>query len=442
MNRPLRVFLCHSSNDKPAVRELYKKLTASGIDAWLDEKKLLPGQKWRIEIPKAVREADAVIVCLSENSVTKEGYVQKEILFALDIAQEKPENTIYLIPVKIEECNIPDRLSDWQWVGLFETQGLDFLFKSLKLRADSLNLMFEIPNSTDWTFNQITKVPTQDSKDFLFEQAKTDNPDLGCFVSIPSAHDVLYSFCISKYPITNAQYGRFLASHDFVNPIYWTGFSKYDENCKLMGDWGDAGFEWLKTELKKSKSQILIPHLWDDKKFGSSNLDNPVVGISYYEASAYCKWLFYNWETLSESKVNSNLVPKEIRLPLETEWEIAAGGCEPKNRYPWDEKGIVTTSIKEILYRANVEESVVEQTTSVTAYPLGRSPYGVIDMAGNVSEFQANFSNKKHLNIATRGGSWNDAAKFSRVANRYSSSPGYGWYYDIGFRAVFMPLQQ
>jgi hypothetical protein len=137
-NRQLRVFLCHSSADKPAVRDLYEKLTARGIDAWLDEKKLIPGQPWKIEIPKAVREADAVIICLSKTSITKEGYVQKEIKFALDIALEKPEGTIYLIPARLEECKVPDSLSDWHWVNLFESQGMDFLFKSLELRANSL----------------------------------------------------------------------------------------------------------------------------------------------------------------------------------------------------------------------------------------------------------------------------------------------------------------
>jgi len=139
-SRPLRVFLCHSSNDKPIVRRLCEKLVAHGVDAWLDEKKLLPGQLWKNEIPKAVREADAVIICLSKTSITKEGYVQKEIKFALDIALEKPNGAIYLIPAKIEECKVPDSLSAWHWVNLFEQHGLDLLFKSLKLRAHSFGL--------------------------------------------------------------------------------------------------------------------------------------------------------------------------------------------------------------------------------------------------------------------------------------------------------------
>lgn len=131
---PLRVFLCHSSADKPAVRELYRRLKADGILPWLDEEDLLPGQDWRDEIPAAVKRCDIVVVCLSKSSVTKAGYVQKEIRYALDVADEQPENTIYLIPLKLEECEIPYRLSRWQWVNYFERDGYDKLMRSLALR--------------------------------------------------------------------------------------------------------------------------------------------------------------------------------------------------------------------------------------------------------------------------------------------------------------------
>ena len=78
-NRPLRVFLCHSSNDKPAMRELYQKLRAeSWIEPWLDEEELYPGEDWDLAIEKAVEASDAVLVCLSNNSINKRGYVQKE----------------------------------------------------------------------------------------------------------------------------------------------------------------------------------------------------------------------------------------------------------------------------------------------------------------------------------------------------------------------------
>lgn len=146
-NRNLKVFLCHASNDKEIVRTLYNRLLQDGIDVWLDDEKLLPGQKWEIEIPKAVKDADIVIVCLSRNSITKEGYVQKEIKYALDFADEKPENTIYLIPAKLEECDIPSQLTGWQWVDLFQNKesfieaGYSKLFRSLQMRAEDIGVL-------------------------------------------------------------------------------------------------------------------------------------------------------------------------------------------------------------------------------------------------------------------------------------------------------------
>lgn len=135
-NNALKVFLCHASGDKPYVRDLYKRLVREGIDVWLDQEKLLPGQDWRVEIPRAVQEADVVVICLSHKSITKEGYIQKEIKFALDSAEEKPDGTIFLIPARIEDCPVPEKLTRWQWVDLFEENGYIKLLRSLKLRAD------------------------------------------------------------------------------------------------------------------------------------------------------------------------------------------------------------------------------------------------------------------------------------------------------------------
>lgn len=162
--RLLRVFLCHSSGDKPAVRLLYNKLISTGVDVWLDEEKLLPGQDWRLEILSAVRQSDVIIVCLSSNSVTKEGFVQKEIQFALDIAEEKPEGTIFIIPLRLDECNIPTRLNKWQYVDLFikdgtiPHKGYVMLIKALRMRATQTGLLpteIEIENEklmqfTNW----------------------------------------------------------------------------------------------------------------------------------------------------------------------------------------------------------------------------------------------------------------------------------------------------
>ena len=122
-SRKLKVFLCHSKDDKHKVRDLYRRLISNGFNAWLDEEKLLPGQNWDFEIRKAIRETDIVIACLSNNSVTKAGYVQKEIRFALDVANEQPEESIFIIPARLEECEVPTRLSKWQWVNFFKKNG-------------------------------------------------------------------------------------------------------------------------------------------------------------------------------------------------------------------------------------------------------------------------------------------------------------------------------
>jgi len=136
--RPLKVFLCHASTDKPKVRELYRYLRRRGINPWFDEEHLVGGQDWQIEIPKALATSDAIIICLTKNSVDKEGYIQKEIKFALDKALEMPEGRIFLIPVKFEECEVPFALSRYQWVDLTIEFGYSKMMKALKFRASQL----------------------------------------------------------------------------------------------------------------------------------------------------------------------------------------------------------------------------------------------------------------------------------------------------------------
>ncbi|MBE0669876.1 MAG: TIR domain-containing protein [Anaerolineales bacterium] len=144
-NRPLRVFLCHSSNDKPAVRELYQKLRAEPwISPWLDKEELYPGQDWNLEIEKAIEITDVIIVCLSNSSITKEGYIKKEIKVALDYSDYKPEGTVFIIPVRLEECKPPNRLLKWQYTDYFgDSRETEFrkLQISLRKRAIALGLI-------------------------------------------------------------------------------------------------------------------------------------------------------------------------------------------------------------------------------------------------------------------------------------------------------------
>ena len=77
---------------------------------------------------------------LSEKSISKSGYVQKEIKYALDIADEQPEGSIFLIPIRFEECDVPQRLSRWQWVNFFEGQGYKRLLMALEVKAAQVGL--------------------------------------------------------------------------------------------------------------------------------------------------------------------------------------------------------------------------------------------------------------------------------------------------------------
>ncbi|MEW8626868.1 MAG: toll/interleukin-1 receptor domain-containing protein [Candidatus Thiodiazotropha sp.] len=147
--RQLRVFLSHTSGDKPAVRHLSAQLQESDIDVWLDEEKLLPGQDWKTEITIAVQRSDAVVIVLSQNSITKEGYFHREIRLALEVAEEKPDGTIFIIPARIDSSPVPRQLSRWQWVDLApnNTDGLTRLLEALAERARGIDSV-TVPNAS------------------------------------------------------------------------------------------------------------------------------------------------------------------------------------------------------------------------------------------------------------------------------------------------------
>jgi tetratricopeptide (TPR) repeat protein len=131
----LRVFLCHDTADKPAIRRLYRRLAEDGFDPWLDEKSLVPGQTWSEVIEKQVRASDAFVVCLSEGSVRKEGFVQRELKQALDVSREKPTGVIFVIPVRLEPVELPEELKKFHWANLYEPDGYGRLVEALKARA-------------------------------------------------------------------------------------------------------------------------------------------------------------------------------------------------------------------------------------------------------------------------------------------------------------------
>jgi len=134
----LRVFICHSSLDKDKATHLYDELAAEGYEPWLDTRNLLPGQDWRHEIKGAIGRCGLIIVCLSRAAIPRPGYMQKEIIIAHDIADLQPEGTIFVIPVQLDDCDIPERLAHLHTVDISQPAGHNQLFNALKLRAAAI----------------------------------------------------------------------------------------------------------------------------------------------------------------------------------------------------------------------------------------------------------------------------------------------------------------
>jgi len=202
------------------------------------------------------------------------------------------------------------------------------------------------------------------------------------------------------------------------------------------------------------------PEHWKDRKPPSGQEDHPVVYVSWYDAVAYCNWL-------------SSVTGKPYRLPSETEWEKGARGTDGRI-YPWGNQWDAE--------RCHTVESGKGDTTPVGAYPQGASPYGLLDMAGNVWEWTRSLWGEdweepsfkypydpddgredleapgtvlrgwrlaaRHLARqlsgleapgtvlrVMRGGSWRFSLDLARCVVRSSHVPNYS-YFDLGFRLV------
>ncbi len=382
-SRKLKVFLCHSSGDKPAVRDLYQKLCTDGFEPWLDEEDLLPGQKWEQEISKAVRAADAILVCLSHDSINKAGYVQKEIKVALDVADEKPEGTIFLIPVKLEACNLPSRLEKWQAVNLYEERGYEKLLRALQACAESLGIIVSLAQGST-------------------SQKKDESQNVWCnsigmeFVLIPA--------------------GEFLMGagngFDFEKPVHQVRLTKsfYMGKCPVtQGQW--------KAIMENNPSRF------------QGDLDRPVETVSWTDAQEFLRRL---------GKQDGKL----YRLPTEVEWEYAARagstgmycfGNDPNllSQYAWykENSGGTTHPVGQLKPNAwglyDMHGNVWEwaQDWYDESY-YHKSP---------TDDPQGPETGESRV---LRGGSWDNGARYLRVSCRRWDDPG-DRDDDLGFRCAW-----
>jgi formylglycine-generating enzyme required for sulfatase activity len=232
----------------------------------------------------------------------------------------------------------------------------------------------------------------------------------------------LAPFALARYPTTNAMFRRFWEI-GYADAQWWA-------DAKAAGVWKPKGN--IKDWLGERKQ----PAYWDDARFNGEN--QPQVGVTWYEAAAYCRWL--------TKQCNDGHV---YRLPTEAEWERAARGPEGR-RYPWGAEWVEG--------RANSEELKLERPTAVGIFPDGTSEEGVLDLAGNVWEWCSDWfdetvyqqrAGKVTNNPAgpssggfrtLRGGAWYTDKNRVRCAFRRRGTPVH-WIVGNGFRVARSSLR-
>lgn len=497
MSRPLRVFLCHASQDKPAVRELYQCLNSEGwIDPWLDKAKILPGQDWEFVIEKAVDDTDVVIICLSSQSVTKEGFVQREIRYAYDLALEKPENTIFLIPLRLDDCAVPRKLRTLHWVDYFgvnKEDSLSDLLEALQLRYDQIlekeaeifareQVIKKLKHIIDESSLETNPQPYKYAKKPVLQTSSIGGDEpvklkmpifaMGLFTFLMLSLFVwgIYTFITTKESPallpTEALTVSDLptATHTLMTPklpiMTFTptpgiGSTMVSEKDGMVMVYVPAGEFTMGSDNgepdEKPVHQVYLDAFWIDQTEVTNAMYAKCVADgrctppsssrsstrnSYYGNSEFNDYpvIYMNW-----NMAKTYCEWRGARLPTEAEWEKAARGTDGRT-YPWGNAAPKDTLLN---YNRNVGD-----TTKVGNYLDGVSPYGMYDMAGNVWEWVNDWYDSSYYQTSPssnpqgptsgqyrvlRGGSWGFSVDFVRSASRGGDDPTYTGYV-IGFR--------
>ena len=118
----MKVFISYAREDFQMAMKIYSSLMESGIDAWIDNKNLLPGQRWKEVIYREIEKCSYFLALISSSSISKTGYVQKELKIALDILDKYPPENVFIIPVRLDESEVYDlKLKELNWIDLFES---------------------------------------------------------------------------------------------------------------------------------------------------------------------------------------------------------------------------------------------------------------------------------------------------------------------------------
>lgn len=223
----------------------------------------------------------------------------------------------------------------------------------------------------------------------------------------------LAPFAIGRYPVTNAQYQQFVEAGGYDPQADW-----WDEPARTWLARDDAATEGLEQWQRRERKDQ--PEFWGDETFGHARRNYPVVGISWYEASAFCRWLTQHLHD-----------GYDYLLPSEAEWEYAARGLT-RRIYPWGNDKLDPE-------RASYDQTYGFTTLAVGCFPRGATPEGMLDMAGSVWEWtrsayraypydptdgREDGADPAQKRFTLRGGSWDDQSFFLRAAHRTYDTPG------------------
>ncbi|MEW6289700.1 MAG: SUMF1/EgtB/PvdO family nonheme iron enzyme [Thermodesulfobacteriota bacterium] len=221
---------------------------------------------------------------------------------------------------------------------------------------------------------------------------------------------------------------------------FWMGSDAGSDNEKPLHQLQLAAFRIARAPITNAQYYLFVQHSghavppgWEDNRPPKGQESHPVVNVSWHDAMAYCRWL-------------SQVTGKDITLPSEAEWEKAARGERDRREYPWGDTFDATKCNCFVLGLGN--------TTPVGIFPAGASPYGCLDMAGNVWEWTRSLykaypynadDGREKLNASSsegrvlRGGSFINHVQLVRCADRVRIYPVFR-NRDIGFRVVASPF--
>jgi formylglycine-generating enzyme required for sulfatase activity len=420
-----RIFISYSRVDKPFAERFSARLRKMfpDVDVWLDSN-LLGGDIWWIEILNQTAACDVFIYLLSNESV------QSPYCYAEFTEARRLQKCVITVQVR-DRTELTKELSDIHWVdmkaGVDDPDALTDLAAAVRIQLSKA-----VPKPPLWepaTPKPVVgkeKIRPADAPDIdtppLYDPAPAPLPPPFEWIEIPSGWVevtsgralALPTFMLAKYPITNAQYAKFVEAGGYSEKAWWTAAGW--NACQQGWAWSVSKSQWEPTGKPWTE-----PRFWKGSQWNRAN--QPVVGVSWYEAVAFCQWL-------------SEASDEFVMLPTEQQWQRAAQGDDGRN-YPWGNRWDG--------HRCNnsVRPFKNWKTTPVREYQErgGNSAFEVVDMAGNAWEWcltddlgRAALEGKRERLLC--GGSWKDPDRtLFQVTGRSVKYPYYRLNY-CGFRCA------